>query len=195
MFTGIIEAVGTVERLNRAEGEMSATITTPAIADELRLGASVAVNGACLTVTSCGGGLFTVDIVPETLERSTLGTLGVGDRVNLERPLPVSGRLDGHIVQGHVDGVGSVLATNQEGARLVIEIPQALSRYVVEKGSVAIDGVSLTVVRIEERVMTIALVPHTLSQTTLGTAHPGDGVNIEVDVLAKYVERLTEVAR
>jgi riboflavin synthase len=165
---------------------------TAALAGELSEGDSVAVNGACLTATSVTPGGFTADVMEETLRRTALGSLRAGDPVNLELPLRAADRLGGHFVQGHVDGVGTVAAVEDEGfSRLVeIEADPGLMRYVVEKGSIAVDGVSLTVASLGEGTFGVSLIPETLERTTLGRASPGDSVNLEVDVLAKYVERL-----
>ena len=162
------------------------------LARELDEGDSIAVNGVCLTATAIEDGRFVADVMPETLRRSSLGPLGPGDRVNLELPLRPADRLGGHVVQGHVDAVGEVAAMRDEGnARLItIAAPPELLRYVVEKGSIAVDGVSLTVATLDERSFTVSLIPETLARTTLGEATPGRRVNLEADVLAKYVERL-----
>jgi riboflavin synthase len=155
------------------------------------------VSGVCLTIVALGGDEFSADLAAETLRRTTLGELGAGDAVNLERPLRFDQRLGGHVVQGHVDGVGTVtsVAPEGDGVWMDIEAPAALRRYIVEKGSIAVDGVSLTVARVADPRFAIALIPHTLAATTLGVRRPGDRVNVEVDVLAKYVERLLEGAR
>jgi len=155
--------------------------------DGLVPGASVAVNGCCLTAVARGDGWWEADVVDETLDRSTLGTLTVGDTVNLERPVELGGRLDGHLVTGHVDAAGRVVRPVPD---LEVEIPARYGRYVVEKGSIAIDGVSLTVVGVSDRTVRVAVIPHTAEVTTLGRLRPGDAVNLEFDLLAKYVERL-----
>jgi riboflavin synthase len=187
MFTGLVQQIGTLTSL---EGGRLAV--TAALAGELSAGDSVAVNGACLTATSVTPGGFTADVMEETLRRTALGSLRAGDPVNLELPLRAADRLGGHFVQGHVDGVGTVAAVHDEGfSRLVeIEADPGLMRYVVEKGSIAVDGVSLTVASLAEGTFGVSLIPETLERTTLGRASPGDSVNLEVDVLAKYVERL-----
>ena len=188
MFTGLVAAKGTVRR----SGERMA-IEAGELAGELAEGDSVAVNGVCLTATSIADGVFTADVMAETLSRSSLGPLEEGDPVNLELPLRAADRLGGHVVQGHVDGVGSIAGLQEDGfARVVtVSADPALLRYVVEKGSIAVDGVSLTVARVGPGDFDISLIPETLERTTLGTAEPGDPVNLEVDVLAKYVEKLT----
>jgi riboflavin synthase len=187
MFTGLVQQLGTLTSLEG--GRLS---VTAALAGEIAVGDSVAVNGACLTATSLTPGSFTADVMDETLRRTTLGALRPGDPVNLELPLRAADRLGGHFVQGHVDGVGSIAAVQDEGfSRLVeIEADPGLMRYVVEKGSIAVDGVSLTVASLAEGTFGVSLIPETLERTTLGRASPGDSVNLEVDVLAKYVERL-----
>ena len=191
MFTGLVQQLGTLTSLEGGRLEVTATL-----AGELSVGDSVAVNGACLTATSVTPGAFTADVMEETLRRTALGALRPGDPVNLELPLRAADRLGGHFVQGHVDGVGTVAAVHDEGfSRLVeIEAEPGLLRYVVEKGSIAVDGVSLTVASLAEGTFGVSLIPETLERTTLGRASPGDSVNLEVDVLAKYVERLMGAA-
>lgn len=186
MFTGIVEDVGKVSAAGAGWIEVSCAL------DGLRPGDSVAVDGVCLTVTSCAGRRFRADLSEETLRRTTLGAREEGARVNLERPVPAGGRLGGHVVQGHVDGVGRVRRVDEQAGsvEMWVEASRALSRYLVEKGSVAVDGVSLTVAALEEGSFAVALVPFTLERTTFAERRPGDAVNIEVDVLAKYVERL-----
>jgi riboflavin synthase len=188
MFTGLVAAIGSVTKLDR--GSAGARIEfDSALAAELAVGDSVAVNGVCLSATAVDGPAFAADIVAETLARTTLGDLAVGSQVNLELPLRASDRLGGHVVLGHVDGVGEVRALRDDG-ELEVAIDPELARYVVEKGSIALDGVSLTVAAIEDRVLTVALIPQTLRSTTLGALAPGGHVNVEVDVLAKHVEKL-----
>ncbi len=191
MFTGIVEAVGSVARIERRGELTSLAIDAPLVVEGLRVGDSVLVNGGCLTVTEVAGTQLCFEAVRETLERTTLGGLEMGAPVNLERALRADGRLDGHIVQGHVDGTGSVRALDREGddVRLRIDCDPELADLLVEKGSVAIDGVSLTVVGVHPSGFDVALIPHTLEVTTLGRRRPGDRVNLEVDVLAKYVKR------
>lgn len=194
MFTGIVEEMGTIVGVENGGGRRLIAIEAPRIAAELAVGDSIAVNGVCLTIISIRSGDFEVEAVIETLERSNLGLLARGDQVNLERPLAAGGRLDGHIVQGHVDGIGVVRSIDVEGAsrRLWVDAPASLHRYLVEKGSVSVDGVSLTISGIDESGFEVVLIPHTLDATLFGTRRVGDGVNLEVDVLAKYVERLLE---
>jgi riboflavin synthase len=192
MFTGIVEATGTVAALAAAGGGARLEVAAPWPATELRLGESVAVNGCCLTVAEVTAAGFAADLHPETLRRTALGGLAAGARVNLERPLPLGGRLGGHLVQGHVDGVARLLDRRPVGGgeELRVELPADLQRYLVEKGSVTVDGVSLTVAGLGPGWFAVALVPHTLQVTTLGERRPGDRVQLEVDVVAKYVERL-----
>jgi riboflavin synthase len=238
MFTGIVEGTGTVVALTAAPDGAAARleVQAPWLAGDLAVGDSVAVDGCCLTVTAAAAGGFAADLVAETLRRTALGRLAAGARVNLERPLALGGRLGGHLVQGHVDGVGRVLdqrptgpegsgepqggapvgregsgeprrgapvgregsgeprrgAPVNQGREVRIELPDDLARYVVEKGSIAVDGVSLTVAGLGPGWFAVALVPHTLAATTLGERGPGDPVHLEVDVVAKYVERLVQ---
>lgn len=183
MFTGIVEELGRVTAV--APGRIRVAATT--VLEGARLGDSIAVDGCCLTVVEQGDGWWEADVSDETLKRTTLGDRQPGDRVNLERPVRADDRLGGHIVQGHVDGVGEIV----EGAPdLRVRMPRDLLRYVVEKGSVAVDGVSLTIVDVLDDGFTVALIPHTAAVTTLGHKGPGERVNLEVDVTVKYVERL-----
>ena len=194
MFTGIVEGTGTVAALAAADDASGARleVEAPFLAGDLRPGESVAVNGCCLTVAQATAAGFAADLVAETLRRTALGGLAAGDLVNLERPMALGARLGGHLVQGHIDGVARVLARTAagDGQEVRIELPAELERYVVEKGSVAVDGVSLTVAGVGPGWFAVALVPHTLEVTTLGRRRPGDPVQLEVDVVAKYVERL-----
>jgi riboflavin synthase len=194
MFTGIVEGTGTVADLAAAGDGSGARlrVDAPWLAGRLAVGESVAVNGCCVTVAEPTAAGFAADLVAETLRRTALGGLRAGARVNLERPLPLGGRLGGHLVQGHVDGVAEVLDRTPvgDGEEVRIELPAHLQRYVVEKGSIAVDGVSLTVAGVGPGWFTVALVPHTLEVTTLGERRPGDPVQLEADVIAKYVERL-----
>lgn len=195
MFTGIVEAIGTVIGTSESKDGRRLQLRVDGW-DPLPVGASVAVNGVCLTALDVARDIH-VDLVPETLSRTNLGSLTTGDKVNLERAMPANGRFDGHVVQGHVDGTGSVRSVTRDegGAVLAIGISQSLARYVVEKGSITVDGVSLTVAAVDESGFSVALIPHTLQVTTLGLRKDGDVVNLEVDVLAKYVERLLEVRK
>jgi riboflavin synthase len=192
MFTGLVEEGGVIASVAPGGASARLVIAASAVLDGLRTGDSVAVNGACLTAVEVTGDGFAVDAVAETLRRTNLGALGPGDRVNLERPMRLGDRLDGHLVQGHVDGVGTVAAARPEGESTVLEVtaPPDLLRYVVEKGSVAVDGVSLTVAARLPDGFSVALIPHTMAVTTLGPQAVGRAVNLEVDVVAKYVESL-----
>ena len=192
MFTGLIEEAGVVAGVGPAAEGARLTISAAAVLEGLSAGDSVAVNGACLTAVEVSAGGFAADCVPETLRRTSLGSLRAGDRVNLERPMRLGDRLDGHMVQGHVDGVGRVRGTRGEGESTILEIapPASLLRYIVEKGSIAVDGVSLTVAERLPDAFTVALIPHTMAVTTLGPGARDRAVNLEVDVLAKYVESL-----
>jgi riboflavin synthase len=191
MFTGLVAGTGAVESLDRDGDGVRLRVRTE-LAGELAPGDSVAVNGVCLTALAPDGQGFSADVMEETLRRSSLGPLAKGDEVNLELPLRAGDRLGGHMVQGHVDGTGSVEAVSDDGFARVVRIgaPAALLRYVVEKGSIAVDGVSLTVSAVDGDGFEVSLIPETLERTTLGAAEPGRVVNLEVDVLAKYVEKL-----
>ncbi|MFJ4170321.1 riboflavin synthase [Paenarthrobacter sp. NPDC089714] len=202
MFTGIVAEQGTVLAIEH-EGETSATLRlkAPSTADGLPLGGSIAVNGVCLTATQIEGQEFSVDVMGETLVRTTIGQLAPGDSVNLERCVPAGGRLDGHVVQGHVDGVGELREREAQGNwdRLRFGVPAPLARYIAEKGSIAVDGVSLTVTAVSpaaaaEPWFEVGLIPTTLEETGLGAKALGANVNLEVDVLAKYTERLLSFA-
>ena len=194
MFTGIVESVGIVEAIEPGDDLTRLVVGAASIADGVKPGDSVAVNGGCLTVTSIRDGHFAFEAVPETLERTSLGGLKVGARVNLERAMRVGDRLDGHIVQGHVDGVGIVRQLIQHGndVRLQVDCEPEFADCVVEKGSIAIDGVSLTVAALLPSGFEVALIPHTLEVTTLGDRKVDDRVNLEADVLGKYVKRYLE---
>jgi riboflavin synthase len=191
MFTGLVHGTGRVRSITPAAEGTRLYIET-ALSGELHEGASIAVNGVCLTAVDPNAGGFDADVMAETLRSSSLGALSEGDRVNLELPVRAADRLGGHIVQGHVDGTGTVASTRADGfARVVrIECEPALLRYVVEKGSIAVDGVSLTVAALDDDGFAVSLIPETLERTTLGDAEAGRVVNLEVDVIAKYVERL-----
>jgi len=192
VFTGLVEDLGTVTTVESTTQGVRIAISSP-LARELKEGDSVAVNGVCLTATGlCGGELFGADVMNETLRRSSLNELAAGSRVNLELPVKPDSRLGGHIVQGHVDGVGAVGAIADDGfaRRVTIEADPALLRYVVEKGSITVDGVSLTVASVDETSFDVSLIPETLERTTLGATEEGTPVNLEVDIVAKYVEKL-----
>jgi riboflavin synthase len=195
MFTGIIEECGTVSALESHR----LVVDCRAVTSGTDVGASIAVNGTCLTVVERSDGSLSFDLSDETVARTSLRRLAIGDPVNLERPVTLAARLGGHLVQGHVDGVGTIVSVTAEpegaGARVRIDLPDALMRYAAEKGSVTVDGVSLTIAALHDDGFTVALIPHTLAVTTLGKARTGDPVNIEVDVIAKYVERLLEGSR
>ncbi|MEV6761722.1 riboflavin synthase [Streptomyces sp. NPDC051105] len=192
MFTGIVEELGEITAVENLGDASRFRLRGPVVTEGAQHGDSIAVNGVCLTVVEHEGDEFTADVMQETLKRSSLGALDVGSRVNLERPTAVGSRLGGHIVQGHVDGTGQVLSrTPSENWEIVkVSLPADLARYVVEKGSITVDGISLTVVEVGSDYFTVSLIPTTLDLTTLGRKQPGDPVNLEVDIVAKYVERL-----
>jgi riboflavin synthase len=192
LFTGIVEEIGTVEALEERDGGVHLRVAASTVLGDLRLGDSVSVNGVCLTVTRRDEGSFTVGLAPETLRRSNLGDLAAGDGVNLERAVPAGGRMGGHYVQGHVDGVGEVAAVRPEGDSLwmTFRAPAELLPYLVVKGFVAVDGISLTITERREDTFAVALVAYTQSAVTLARKRPGERVNLEVDVIAKYVESL-----
>lgn len=194
MFTGLVEEVGKVLSLRRSSQDATLTIQAPKVCADLAVGDSVAVSGPCLTAIFVRGGTFGAEVSAETLRRTTLGRLAAGDPVNLERALRVGDRLGGHMVSGHVDAVGKVTEIRREGhsIRMTFQVPDELSPYIVEKGSIAIDGVSLTVAGVNQNTFWVALIPHTVAQTTLQLAKPGSAVNLEGDMLAKYVERLLQ---
>lgn len=188
MFTGIVEELGTITSIDELDDGARLTVSGPVVTSDAKHGDSIAVNGVCLTVVEVSGDRFSVDVVAETLKRSALGRLRAADRVNLERAMALGDRLGGHIVQGHVDATGTLRDT--AGGLTSFDIPRDLAPYLVEKGSVTVDGVSLTVVEAGETGFSVALIPTTKELTTLGLRSPGDEVNIEVDVLAKHLERL-----
>lgn len=192
MFTGIVEELGRVAQIERFPDAARLTVSGPLVTSDATIGDSIAVNGVCLTVTAKTADGFTADVMQETLARTTLGTLQIGAAVNLERPVTLATRLGGHLVQGHVDGIGTVVSRQpaEQWTTITVALPADLSRYVVAKGSIALDGTSLTVVAVQDDQVTVSLIPETLGRTTLGRCQPGDSINIEVDVLAKYVERL-----
>jgi len=192
MFTGIVEELGEIVAIDHGAESAVIRVRGPLVTSDATHGASIAVNGVCLTVVEHDGETFTVDVMAETLSRSSLGSLEAGAKVNLERAMAASARLDGHIVQGHVDGTAQILARVPGDRWEVVQLtlPPELSRYVVEKGSITVDGVSLTVSAITDDTFSVSLIPTTLGLTTLGIKEVGDLVNLEVDVIAKYVERL-----
>jgi riboflavin synthase len=189
VFTGIVTERGRIASIQESDDGVRLEITAPATASDLAVGDSVSISGACLTATAVLQGAFSVTAIPETLSRTSLGRLSAGDEVNLETAARAGDPLGGHFVQGHVDGVGRVASVGEDG-RVWIEAAHKVLRYVVEKGSIAVDGVSLTISGLRDGAFEVALIPHTLEQTTLGVLQPGDEVNLEVDVLAKYVEKL-----
>ena len=193
MFTGIVEEVGTVARVEPT----ALSVAGPKVTSDLKVSDSICVNGACLTVTALDGDRFRVDVVPETLRRTNLGALSEGDPVNLERPLALSDRLGGHIVQGHVDATASIDAITDDGEALMVSFraPASIMRYVVEKGFVAVDGTSLTVVNCALDRFSVTIIPYTRDNTVFRSRRVGDTVNVETDVVAKYVERLAFVPR
>ena len=198
MFTGIVEELGRVRTITASEGGARLDVECQRVLDDAEIGASIAVNGCCVTVVEWGEGWWAADAVTESLERTALGTLKPGDSVNLERPMRLSDRLGGHLVQGHVDAVGRIESRDplpDGSTRVRFSAPPDLLRYVAEKGSITVDGVSMTVTSVGEGGFGVAVVPHTLAVTTLGAKKPGDPVNLEVDMLAKYVERLLNGAR
>ena len=192
MFTGIIEETGRIRTVTRGRHSSVLSIGAAAILSDLKTGDSVAVNGVCLTATTVDGGGFTADVMHETLNRSTLGELIAGDVVNLERAMSAGGRFGGHIVSGHIDGVGRVVSVRRDDNAVwyTVEAPPELRRYIVEKGSIAIDGISLTVANTDARTFAVSVIPHTLSVTTLGVRRVGSGLNLETDIIGKYVESL-----
>ncbi len=192
MFTGIVEEVGVTQHMTRIDGGWSLTVQSAQVLQDTRLGDSLAVNGTCLTVTALGPETFTAGIAPETLRRTNLGDLKPGDEVNLERPLRADGRIGGHFVQGHVDGTGMVRELKPEGDSLWVTVnaPPQILRHIVRKGFIAVDGVSLTVVDVDTQSFSFMLIDYTQKHTTLSQRPPGSLVNLEVDILAKYVEKL-----
>lgn len=192
MFTGIIEEIGTVESLRNSPVSCKLHIGAYTVLEDTKIGDSIAVNGVCLTVTAMSDKGFTADVMPETLRRSSLGTLKAGSRVNLERAMAANGRFGGHIVAGHIDGTGKIKTHKSEGNAVIITISadKEILRYIIEKGSVAIDGISLTVTAVTESDFSVSLIPHTAKETTLLSKKAGDMVNLENDIVGKYVERL-----
>lgn len=192
MFTGIVNEVGTLLGIHRGANSAVLTIGAKTILEDVKLGDSIAVNGVCLTVTSFTPSQFTADVMHETLNRSSLGALRPGNPVNLERAMRADGRFDGHIVAGHIDGTGTIASIRRDdnAIRYTIRTTPAILRYIIEKGSIAIDGISLTVAEVGESWFSISAIPHTVAVTTLGEKRPGDTVNLENDVIGKYVEKL-----
>ena len=192
MFTGIIEEVGSVVEVSDSKDLRTLRLRARGVLDDIQLGSSITVNGVCLTVVAFDQQHFTVELVRETLDRTSLKDVTVGSIVNLERPMRADGRFDGHIVQGHVDCAGRIVKFNRDGdnRNLEVEFPASASRYVVEKGSISIDGISLTITAVQGSVFGVAIIPHTFENTNLRMAKPGDLVNLEFDVIAKYVEKM-----
>lgn len=193
MFTGIIEEIGTVRRIEHGAKGARLTIQANTVLEDTRIGDSIATNGVCLTVVSMTGDSFSADVMAESLRRSSLGTLQGGSPVNLERAMAANGRFGGHIVSGHIDGTGTIASQKREDNAVWVKIktPAPLLRYIVEKGSIAIDGVSLTVAAVTDTDFSVSIIPHTGAQTILLGKKPGDPVNLECDVIGKYVEKLT----
>ena len=193
MFTGIIEEIGTVRRIEHGAKGARLTIQANTVLEDTRIGDSIATNGVCLTVVSMTGDSFSADVMAESLRRSSLGTLQGGSPVNLERAMAANGRFGGHIVSGHIDGTGTIVSQKREDNAVWVKIktPAPLLRYIVEKGSIAIDGVSLTVAAVTDTDFSVSIIPHTGAQTILLDKKPGDPVNLECDVIGKYVEKLT----
>ena len=192
MFTGIVEELGTVEAIEDQGDAVRLSVRGPLVTEDADLGDSIAVNGCCLTVVSNVDGVFTADVMHETLAKTSLGAFEPGTRVNLERAVTPATRLGGHIVQGHVDGTGAIVARepSEHWELVTISVPAELERYLVAKGSITVDGISLTVVDVADGAFTVSLIPETLARTTLGFKQPGDVVNLEADVIAKYVEKM-----
>ena len=197
MFTGLVETVGRVRSIKRGAASSVLSIEAPAIMQDVRIGDSIATNGVCLTATRVDDAGFCADVMHETLQRSSLGALNAGSAVNLERAMPANGRFGGHIVSGHIDGTGRIASTRRDDVAVWydIEASEAITRYVVEKGSIAIDGVSLTVARVSENGFSISMIPHTADVTALGRKRTGDIVNLECDIIGKYVEKLLSPGR
>lgn len=191
MFTGLIEELGKVQMLTGAGESYRLSVTAKNILQDLQIGDSVAVNGACLTVVEKTNNGFTVDVMPETIRRTVLGGLHTGELVNLERTLRFGDRLEGHLVAGHVEGVGRILYRQEDGNAVVFRIgcEKSITRYIIEKGSVAVDGISLTVTGVEENSFCVSIIPHTAALTTLGFKREGDRVNLETDIIGKYIEK------
>ena len=197
MFTGMVEELGTIRAIRRGASSAVLSIGAGTILDDLQVGDSVAVNGVCLTATQVDGGGFTADVMHETLDRSSLARLAPGDKVNLERAMAAGGRFGGHIVSGHIDATGTITDRRRDDNAVwyTVSAPGALLRYVVEKGSITIDGISLTVAAVEADRFSVSVIPHTAAVTVLGGKRPGDPVNLEADLIGKYVEKLLRPAQ
>lgn len=194
MFTGIVEETGVIRTVQRGAKSAVLTVEAKKVLEDVHVGDSIATNGVCLTVTAVRGGCFTADVMNETLRRSSLGSLTPGSRVNLERAMAANGRFGGHIVSGHIDGTGTVVSVRRDDIAVWYTIrttPQVM-RYIVEKGSIAIDGISLTVAAVETDRFSVSIIPHTVQETTLGEKRPGATVNLENDIIGKYVEKLMQ---
>ncbi len=192
MFTGIIEEIGEIKSIKKGAKSATLTIQGSIVTEDSRIGDSIAVNGVCLTATSINGNIFTADVMAETMRRSSLGQLGSGSKVNLERAMAANGRFGGHIVSGHIDGCGTIRSFVREdnAVWVTIDAPANILKYIIEKGSIAIDGISLTVAYVDDICFKVSIIPHTAGETTLLTKKPGDTVNLENDVIGKYVEKL-----
>lgn len=197
MFTGIIEEIGTILQREETANRCALTISAKKVLTDTKIGDSIAVNGVCLTVTDFKKDSFTADVMPETLRRSSLGQLKTGSAVNLERAMAADGRFGGHIVAGHIDGTGKISSLRPEGNAVLVTVSTTpdLLRYIVEKGSIAIDGISLTVANVTRSDFTVSLIPHTGEETTLLKHHPGEIVNLETDIIGKYVEKLIQTKK
>lgn len=194
MFTGLVEEVGTLKSVKRGGGSCVLTVECSRVLEGSRVGDSIAVNGVCLTVTSMGGAYFTADAMPETLDRSSLGKLPAGSPVNLERAMPADGRFGGHIVSGHIDGMGTVMSITPDENAVWYRIwaEPKLLRYIVEKGSITVDGISLTVADTDSESFSVSIIPHTQKETSLRSLRSGSAVNLETDIIGKYVEKLMQ---
>ncbi len=197
MFTGLIETMGVIQSVKKSEKSLKFSIKVTGVLDDIRIGDSISTNGVCLTVSKLTGTSFEADVMAETIRRSNLGDLKIGSRVNLERALKADSRLGGHIVSGHIDGTGSIVSYEKEDNAfwITIKTTSDILKYIVEKGSVAIDGVSLTVAYVDSGVFKVSIIPHTAQETTLLTKAPGDMVNLECDIIGKYVEKLLGLNR
>lgn len=192
MFTGLIEQIGQVKSIDKGHNQLKLSIYADSILSDVALGDSIAVNGICLTVTHFSSSYFTVDVMPQTVQASNIKTLKIGDKVNLERALRADSRLGGHFVTGHVDAIGKIdeMSHNANAITIVISFSSSYAKYIVEKGSITVDGISLTVFAVSPNSLTLSLIPHSASMTTLASKKIGDGVNLEFDILAKYTEKL-----
>lgn len=192
MFTGIVEEIGTIKKINKGASSCSLSIEADRVLSGSKIGDSIAVNGVCLTVTDMTGNIFTADVMPETLRRSNLGSLSSGSYVNLERAMAANGRFGGHIVSGHIDGTGSIRELKREdnAVWVTVDCDRKLLKYIIEKGSITIDGISLTVAYVDDSCFKVSIIPHTAGETTLLKHNKGDMVNLENDIIGKYVEKL-----